>query len=101
MKPKGSAGGHNGLTHINNILGTDEYPRIRVGIGNSFTKGNQVDYVLGVWSQEEKKFLEDRITIVVEMIRSFAFAGLELTMTSFNKAGKVSARDNETGKECP
>ena len=55
MRHKGSDGGHNGLAHISTILGTNEYPRIRFGIGNSFRKGSQVDYVLGTWNQEEKK----------------------------------------------
>jgi peptidyl-tRNA hydrolase, PTH1 family len=89
MRHKGSDGGHNGLAHINTILGTNEYPRIRFGIGNGFRKGSQIDFVLGKWSQEEKKILEERIAIVVEMIRSFAFAGTDLTMTAFNKAGKM------------
>jgi PTH1 family peptidyl-tRNA hydrolase len=96
MRPKGSDGGHNGLAHISSTLGTTEYARIRVGIGNNFRKGAQIDYVLGTWSPEEKNFLKDRIGIVVEMIRSYAFAGLELTMTAFNKAGKVpSESDNQ------
>ena len=89
MIPKGSDGGHNGLSHISSILATTEYPRIRIGIGNSFRKGSQVDFVLGTWNQEEKKFMEERTSIVIGMIRSFVFAGIELTMTAFNKAGKV------------
>ena len=89
MRPKGSDGGHNGLAHISTILATNEYPRIRIGIGNGFRKGAQIDYVLGTWDPEEKKFMEERIAIVIEMIKSFAFAGLERTMTAFNKAGKV------------
>lgn len=89
MRPKGSDGGHNGLTHITSILSTNEYPRIRIGIGSSFRKGSQVDFVLGKWDPEEKKFMEERTSIVIEMIRSFVFAGLELTMTAFNKVGKV------------
>jgi peptidyl-tRNA hydrolase, PTH1 family len=89
MRHKGSDGGHNGLAHITAVLGTDEYPRIRFGIGNGFRKGSQVDYVLGTWNQDEKKVLEQRISIVADMIRSFAFAGTELTMTAFNKAGKM------------
>jgi peptidyl-tRNA hydrolase, PTH1 family len=92
LRPKGSDGGHNGLAHISNILSTNEYPRIRIGIGNSFRKGSQIDFVLGSWEKEEKKFMEERISIVIDMIRSFAFAGLELTMTAFNKAGKVPAQ---------
>lgn len=95
MRKKGSDGGHNGLAHISTILGTNEYSRIRVGIGNNFRKGEQVDYVLGTWTPEEKKFLDERISIVVEMIRSFAFIGAELTMTNFNKAGKVPSPDND------
>jgi peptidyl-tRNA hydrolase, PTH1 family len=89
MRPKGSDGGHNGLSHISSTLSTNEYPRIRVGIGNSFSKGGQRDFVLGTWDSEEKDFIEKRVSIVIEMIKSFAFAGVELTMTAFNKAGKV------------
>ena len=89
LNPKGSDGGHNGLAHINTILSTSEYARVRIGIGNGFRKGSQVDYVLGEWSPEERKFLEERISIVAGMIKSFGTAGLELTMTAFNKAGKV------------
>jgi peptidyl-tRNA hydrolase, PTH1 family len=89
MRPKGNDGGHNGLAHISSILGTNEYSRIRIGIGNSFRKGTQVSFVLGTWDPEEKKSMAERISIVIDMIRSFAFAGLELTMTSFNKAAKI------------
>jgi peptidyl-tRNA hydrolase, PTH1 family len=89
MRPKGSDGGHNGLSHISTILGTTEYPRIRIGIGNGFRKGSQVDFVLGKWNPEEKKFIDERCKIVVEMIKSFVFVGVELTMTAFNKEGKV------------
>jgi peptidyl-tRNA hydrolase, PTH1 family len=96
MRPKGSDGGHNGLSHISNILSTTEYPRIRIGIGNIFRSGQQRDYVLGKWSTDEIKFMQERISIVAEMIRSFAFAGLELTMTAFNKAGKVPPSEEES-----
>jgi len=100
LRPKGSNGGHNGLAHINTILLTSEYARIRIGIGNGFRKGSQVDFVLGSWSPEEKKQLEERINIVIEMIKSFGTAGLELTMTSFNKVGKVqpAGKDSNPGK---
>lgn len=94
MRLKGSDGGHNGLAHINTVLATNEYSRIRIGIGNNFTKGSQVNYVLGRWTGEEKKFLEGRLAIVVEMIKSFCTAGTELTMTAFNKAGKVPAENS-------
>jgi peptidyl-tRNA hydrolase, PTH1 family len=100
MRPKGNDGGHNGLAHISTILATNGYPRIRIGIGNSFRKGTQVDFVLGTWDPEEKKFMEERTSIVIEMIRSFVFSGLELTMTAFNKAGKVPppAKESDHGK---
>lgn len=96
MRHKGSDGGHNGLAHINAVLATNEYPRIRIGIGNNFRKGSQVNYVLGTWDPEEKAFLKGRIAIVIEMIRSFAFAGAEITMTNFNKLGKVPPEKTET-----
>jgi len=96
MRPKGSDGGHNGLAHISSILATTEYPRIRIGIGNGFSKGKQVDFVLGTWSSDEKKILDERVPIVVEMIKSFAFTGLERTMTAFNKVGKVKPPDPNT-----
>ncbi|MBK7133171.1 MAG: aminoacyl-tRNA hydrolase [Bacteroidales bacterium] len=96
MRPKGSDGGHNGLAHISSILATTEYPRIRIGIGNGFSKGKQVDYVLGTWSADEKKIMDDRVSIVVEMIKSFAFTGLERTMTAFNKVGKFTPPETTT-----
>lgn len=89
MRSKGNDGGHNGLAHINTTLGTNEYARIRIGIGNNFNKGAQINFVLGKWEGKEKKFMEERISIVVDMIKSFAFSGTELTMTAFNKVGKV------------
>jgi PTH1 family peptidyl-tRNA hydrolase len=96
LRSKGSDGGHNGLAHISSILATNEYSRIRIGIGNSFRKGGQIDYVLGKWDTEERKFMEERISIVISMIKSFAFAGVELTMTAFNKIGKVPPPEKES-----
>lgn len=105
MRPGGSDGGHNGLAHISSVLGTDQYARIRVGIGNGFRKGSQVNFVLGNWSTEEKKFLEKRIELVIEMIRSFGTTGTELTMTTFNKAGKITPekdkKENNEGDKLP
>ena len=89
MRPKGSDGGHKGLAHITSVLGTSEYARIRVGIGNSFNKGSKVNYVLGTWKPEELEFLRKRLDIVIEMIRSFTVVGAELTMTAFNRTGKL------------
>ena len=96
MRPKGSAGGHNGLSHINTVLGSDAYARIRIGIGNSFYKGSQKNYVLGQWTEEENKIIAERVAMVVDMIKSFGTAGLELTMTSFNKKGKIEIPKDES-----
>jgi PTH1 family peptidyl-tRNA hydrolase len=96
MRPKGSDGGHNGLAHINSVLGTNEYARIRIGIGNEFRKGNQVNYVLGRWTGEEKDLIKERIGIVVDMIKSFGVVGTELTMTAFNRMSKLpTLKDQE------
>ena len=84
IKPKGSAGGHNGLKSTQEILGTDEYARLRFGVGSNFSKGKQVDYVLGQWSGEELQTLNERIKIATEMTKSFCSIGLQLTMTNFN-----------------
>jgi PTH1 family peptidyl-tRNA hydrolase len=97
LRAKGGDGGHNGLASISEILGTNEYARLRIGIGNNFGRGGQIDYVLGEWTEEELKIINKRLPMTVEIIRSFVTAGCELTMTAFNKAGKFSADDNTTG----
>ena len=84
-RPKGSAGGHNGLKNISELLGTEEYARMRFGVGGDFPKGHQVDYVLGEWTDEEQKALPERLKVFVDAIRSFATVGTQLTMTNFNK----------------
>jgi peptidyl-tRNA hydrolase, PTH1 family len=85
IKAKGSAGGHNGLQNINDVLGTNEYARLRFGIGDDFHKGYQVNYVLGQWSKEEEKELPLLIDHSVEAVKSFGTIGLERTMNFFNK----------------
>jgi PTH1 family peptidyl-tRNA hydrolase len=84
INPKGSDGGHNGLRNIQETLNTTNYNRLRFGIGNQFSKGKQVDFVLGKWTDEEQKQLQERIKIASDAIKSFAFIGLERTMNSFN-----------------
>lgn len=84
MRGKGSDGGHNGLKHIQQILGTDAYPRLRFGVGAEFSKGQQVDYVLGEWNDDEKKTLQERIEVAAKGILSFAHIGLERTMNAVN-----------------
>lgn len=86
MKKKGSDGGHNGLKNIQDILTTSVYPRLRIGVGNEFSKGKQVDYVLGEWSEEECTVLEKKYNHLNEMILSFCFAGIDNTMNSYNNS---------------
>jgi PTH1 family peptidyl-tRNA hydrolase len=82
--PKGSDGGHNGLKSIQEVLNTTDYPRLRFGIHKQFSKGQQVDYVLGKWDVEELKTLNERITIAADAVHAFAFIGLERCMNNYN-----------------
>ncbi|MCU0361677.1 MAG: aminoacyl-tRNA hydrolase [Bacteroidia bacterium] len=82
--PKGSDGGHNGLKSIQEVLNTTVYARLRFGIAAEFGKGQQVDYVLGKWNEEELKHLEGRIKIAAEAITAFSFMGLERCMNIYN-----------------
>ena len=84
IKGKGSDGGHNGLKSIQQTLNTADYARFRFGISDDFKKGQQVNYVLGEWDEEEKVKLPERLDMAVEAIKSFALAGLGNTMSSFN-----------------
>ena len=85
LKPKGSAGGHNGLKHIEATLGHSNYARLRFGVGDSFPKGRQVDYVLSGFDDDEIPELPALIDRSIEIIKSFVTVGAELTMTRFNK----------------
>lgn len=84
MKGKGSDGGHNGLKDIQATLNSQEYARLRFGVGNEFNKGQQVDYVLGEWTSDEKETLNERINIATEFIKGFTTIGLAMTMTNWN-----------------
>ncbi len=84
LRKKGSDGGHNGLSDIITTLGTVEYARLRFGIGSEFSKGKQVDYVLGQWDVQEQKTLQDHIDKCVSIAKSFISIGIERTMTDFN-----------------
>lgn len=85
MRQKGSAGGHNGLKNISELLGTEEYARIRFGVGGDFPRGHQVDYVLGEWTAEEREALPERLKLFGDAVKSFAAVGCPLTMNTFNK----------------
>lgn len=84
IKTKGSDGGHNGLKNIQLLLNSTEYPRFRFGISDAFKKGQQVNYVLGEWDAEEKEKLKERLEISSEIVKSFALAGLNNTMNTYN-----------------
>ncbi len=84
IKTKGSDGGHNGLKDIQQILQTTQYNRFRFGISDAFGKGNQVDYVLSEWTEEETEQLPERLEVAASIIESFGLAGINRTMNTFN-----------------
>ncbi len=85
VRAKGGAGGHNGLENINQVLGRNDYARLRFGVGDDFHKGFQVDYVLSDWSRNEEKEMPEKIESCIEIIKSFGTIGTERTMNFFNK----------------
>ncbi|WP_339813731.1 aminoacyl-tRNA hydrolase [uncultured Imperialibacter sp.] len=85
MKPKGSSAGHNGLKNIEATLGGQDYARLRFGIGDNYSKGHQVEYVLNNFSREEMALLPERMDKSIDMILSFAAIGIERTMNFFNE----------------
>ena len=84
LKPKGSDAGHNGLKNIAQLLNTQNYARLRFGLGNDFPKGGQVDFVLGHFPQEELNQMTEKLDRAVEIIKSFCLAGVQLTMNQYN-----------------
>ncbi len=85
IRPKGGDAGHNGLKNINEVLGHQNYTRLRFGIGNDFFKGQQVDFVLGKWLDDEVESVEKSIKVCHQIIKSFSTIGLQRTMNQFNK----------------
>ena len=84
IRKKGSNGGHNGLGNIQSVLGSDAYARVRFGIGNEYTRGAQINFVLGKWTAEEEQQINDRLKVTTELIPSFCLAGIDRTMNQFN-----------------
>ena len=84
LRPAGSAAGHNGLKDIQQTLGTDNYPKLRFGIGNSYPKGMQADFVLGKWLKLEEPVVLLKVEKCLEVMESVISAGIEQTMTAFN-----------------
>ena len=89
LRKNGSAGGHNGLTNINELIGTQEYARIRMGIGNDFGRGQQVDYVLGELSKEEKEQMPELCKRVIDGVKAWALMGADIAMNTLNTKPKT------------
>lgn len=87
LKASGSNGGHNGLGHIQQLIGQN-YARLRMGIGNDYPRGAQVEWVLGKYDEEELKVLKPSLDAAVDIIKSFVLAGIDITMNQYNKLGK-------------
>ena len=88
LKANGSNGGHNGLGHIQQLIGQD-YARLRMGIGNDYPQGMQVDYVLGRYTEEDLQHLQPSIDMAVDIVKSFVLVGIDITMNQYNKFGKT------------
>ena len=88
LKASGSNGGHNGLGHIQQLIGQD-YARLRIGIGNDYPIGSQIDHVLGRFPSEELEKLQPSIEVAVDIVKSFVLAGIDVTMNQYNKLGKT------------
>ncbi len=84
MKPGGSEGGHNGLRSISQQLATQQYARLRFGIGSDFQHGNQIDYVLGEFSDEELTHMDERVALAADAVKAYALSGLNFAMNNYN-----------------
>ena len=98
LKASGSNGGHNGLGHIQQLIGQN-YARLRMGIGNDYPVGAQIEHVLGRFPAEELEALQPAIDTSVEIIKSFVLAGIDITMNQFNKLGKGSKQPKTDSKQ--
>lgn len=85
LRPGGSEAGHNGLRSITQCLGTQQYARLRFGIGNDFPRGGQVDFVLGKFGPEDLSAMPERVEMAGEIVKSFALSGIDFTMNHYNK----------------
>ncbi len=102
MRKNGSAGGHNGLTNITEMLGSQEYARIRVGIGNDFCRGGQIDFVLGELGEDEMKQMPEICDRVITGIKTFATAGPDRAMNTVNaRPKKISTADTPQDSKTP
>ena len=97
LKANGSNGGHNGLGHIQQLIG-QQYARLRLGIGNDYPVGAQIDHVLGRFPVDERERLQPCIDMAVDIIKSFVLAGIDITMNQYNKLGKGNKQRTDTDK---
>lgn len=84
MKQNGSAGGHNGLKHIAQMLGTEGYNRLKFGIGNDYPRGQQIDFVLGKFSAEDEKIVDEKTPVACDAVKAFALSGMAFAMNHYN-----------------
>ena len=91
LKANGSNGGHNGLGHIMQLIGQD-FARLRIGIGNDYPRGGQIDWVLGHYSNDDMKILQPTLDLSVDIAKSFVLQGIDNTMNQYNKLGKRAKR---------
>ncbi|MBR4433935.1 MAG: aminoacyl-tRNA hydrolase [Bacteroidaceae bacterium] len=94
LKGKGGAGGHNGLRHIEQVLCSQQYARLRVGIGNGFPPGAQVDFVLSSFDADDRAVIDAQLPTAIDIIKSFCLAGLDITMNQYN--GRSSERHEKS-----
>lgn len=99
LKGNGSDGGHNGLGHIQSVIGTQRYARLRVGIGSDFPRGSQINYVLSPFSDDEMSILNPCMETAAEIIRSFALVGVDATMNQFNHRKTKPAQQADTASK--
>lgn len=85
LRPGGSEAGHNGLKHITSVLGTQNYARLRFGIGNDFPRGGQIDYVLGEFGEEDLAQMDERLSLACQAVKTFCLSGMEVAMNLYNK----------------
>ncbi|MCF0196875.1 MAG: aminoacyl-tRNA hydrolase [Bacteroidaceae bacterium] len=84
LRQNGSAGGHNGLKHIAQVLGTEGFNRLKFGIGNDFPRGTQIDFVLGRFSSDDEQTLKEKLPLAVDAVKAFALSGMQFAMCNYN-----------------
>jgi peptidyl-tRNA hydrolase, PTH1 family len=85
IRQRGSAGGHNGLQDIIERLGSDDFPRIRIGVGNDFPRGRQADYVLSPFTASERPVMDEAVQTAAEAASAFLIDGLMAAMNRYNQ----------------